>query len=204
MAIKMLNDLYEKTLGKVGFIEKYRCKSFLPLLGTNFKAFGYEVKPEASDVGRKIMKSLKEGAPWLSEASVLKIAKGLLVSGKEEPIHLQVPKGQALYKVLPMGEKLSDFDSYFMMHGTFEEIMEDCISFIDALALTYQEPKDGFDFYETAALVDGADIFVSSAAPMSNGDVARCGGYFRAIITNRSQWSKPELTASLSREKKLD
>lgn len=198
--VSFLYNVYIKLRSKIKFLERKDLRSFLPIINSSFQSFGYLRHPESSSEGLAMMKSLKEGAPWLSYCSLLGIVYGLMRSGDNKPTHYQIPKGQILYKAVADGETISDYDPYFVEEEVYTHIVNEGINIEEALALTHSHLAKSFELYQTESLVENADVFISRAALISNKIIERKGGYDQAILTNRNQWSKPVLVAQIKKK----
>jgi filamentous hemagglutinin len=165
----------------------------------DFATGGIKATPEImqSPQAQALIQEFQAANPGLSTQSVEVMAKSYIESGANLPQAGIAAQGAPLVKVVPKGERPTDYTGYWMSPQQAQAIATMTPEQIgQTLGLPAGQAakiiSNGVDYYAISANPGlTPKVFVSDVATTSQGTVTMPGGAQQVIVPNRSQWTDP-------------
>jgi len=158
-----------------------------------FTTHGVDVDPTSIPEGVALIKELKKANPNMDTEDVERLAGGFLKSGKDVPIIRNAKPDEVLYKVVPKGNKVTDYTPYFTSKKQLDILKENPKSIPDTMGLPKSSEAVKYDVYQIKPKEGKTPkLFDSKVASTTEGQVTRKGGGDQTIVPNRPDWTKAE------------
>jgi len=140
----------------------------------------------------KVSSSTKDALSKASNApSSLKnkIINELIESGSTAPIKASAKSGDKLVKIVPSGDKVSDFSPYWTTKAELNSLKSSG-KLEQKLGLPIGSHAPKYDVFEISAKKN-VDTFSSKVAPTTQNGYTTTGGATQTLVLDRTAWSSP-------------
>jgi hypothetical protein len=137
----------------------------------------------------------------MSRQEALDAVQSFINSGSTPPVATPLDVTDKLVKVVPTGGAPSANTGYWMREGQLEALKADPANLASKLGLPPGMQVNSFDVYQMAPK-KGAVVFESKIAPTTvNGAPNTAGGATQSIVLDRSQFTIPTITGTITIKK---
>lgn len=174
----------------------------------SFGAKGLDITPDVMGTHQAQALIREYQATGLSASDAVEYAKNLLRTGSELPSVSTMHSGEELIKVVPktaMGDDgVSSRTAYFMTRSEYDRLSRLPVTeMARQLGLPAEQAirgeQLGFEVYSMTPKPGlSPTVFTSKIAPVEQGGYSASGGALQTLAPNRSQWTDPTKTGSIS------
>jgi hypothetical protein len=188
----------------VGIFSKSSASDFIPAAGKSvspgidgyFAAQGLTRDPLTFPEGVQMVGVLERGG--LSRQQALDAVESFINSGKTLPVATPLDVTDKLVKVVPSGGAPSASTGYWMRESELQKLLQNPATLPQQLGLPPGMQVSTYDVYQIAPK-QAAVVFESKIAPTTvNGVPNTTGGATQSLVLDRSQFSVPIKTGSIT------